>query len=147
MPRTETCGACNGAGEANDLLTGDGPCRECGGNGYVKTPSTFESMTLGEISTAAQNASLQRAVKTMRENDDVAPLLDPSADIDLTNDKPVPGRMANQTWRILEEQRMAAEDTIKECEHEIDRWTAKLDDAMKTTAGCRAGQAALDGGL
>lgn len=67
--------------------------------------------------------------------------------IDLTNDTRPPGRMANQTWRILEEQRQAAEDTIRECDAEIERWTNKMVDAMKTKGMCEAGQRALEGGL
>lgn len=118
MPRTETCGACNGAGESNDLLLGDGPCGECGGNGYVFAAETEEQLSFIGM-----------------------------PDIDLTNDTAPPGRMANQTWRILEEQRQAAEDTIRECDAEIERWTNKMVDAMKTKGMCEAGQRALDGGL
>lgn len=133
MPRTETCPACEGSG-----AIGDGPvvapCAVCGGNGYVP----------------AAEPTIHDALKTLREAETAEPVEDEQAfvgvpDVDLTNTKPVPGRMANQTWRILEEQRMAAEETIAECEAEIERWSDKMVDAIKAKRICEAGQAALEG--
>lgn len=157
MPRTETkgpgdtvvCTACEGSGE-DAMGFANAPCGACGGNGYVP----------------AAEPTIHDALKTLREAEPV-PLIDymtdeefnrdrsdenPNVgklssldDIDLTNTKPVPGRMANQTWRILEEQRMAAEETIAECEAEIERWSDKMVDAIKAKRICEAGQAALEG--
>lgn len=138
MPRTETCPVCRGSGIVEDGLVTE-VCGECVGNGYLTTPDNFESESI-----AMQESSLRRAIETLRERDET-PILTPPAGIDLTSDTPVPGRMANQTWRILEEQRQAAEDTIRECEAEIDRWTAKLDDAVKSLRMAKAGRAILDG--
>lgn len=139
MPRTETCSACNGAGEANDLLLGDGPCGECGGNGYVPAAGFSDD----EIAAVADHAAEHVASK-IAENPELYAAIQ---NLDLTDDTPPPGRMANQTWRILEEQRQAAEDTIRECEHEIDRWLKKKDDAERNKRSCEAGQSVLDGGL
>ena len=140
MPRSvETCIACSGDGGPASA-----PCSNCGGNGYAPAdgdevaPLVEPEFDLGEAAIAAQRASLERAVKLTQGR---------MPDIDLTDTTPPPGRMANQTWRILEEQRQAAEDTVRECDAEIERWTNKLVDAMKTKGMCEAGQRALDGGL
>lgn len=151
MPRTETkatvvCPACEGSGadDVNDI------CTPCGGNGYVPAEPTIHDalQTLRETE-AIQSGDYVRA--SLRFDGDQMVLdgvvkADPP-EIDLTDTTPPPGRMANQTWRILEEQRQAAEDTVRECENEIERWTNKLVDAMKTKGMCEAGQRALDGGL
>ena len=156
MPRTETCNLCGGEGVLTGLI-GSPTCPECGGNGYLPM-------------TAEERIALAGSLRD--ENGEVAPLIEPTFDPvsgepvtlesvqayieearrvnevnDLTDTKPVPGRMANQTWRILEEQRQAAEDTIRECDAEIERWANKQSDAIKTKRMCEAGQAALDGGL
>jgi hypothetical protein len=49
-------------------------------------------------------------------------------------------RMANATWRVLEEQRMNALEAIDEANTEIERWSAKRADAMRALAMCEAGQ-------
>lgn len=117
---TNNCPSCGGSGSIDTLTGPSEVCEICAGNGFVTVVPA--------------------------ENDEVAPLLDPPADLDLTDDTPPPGRMANQTWRILEEQRMAAEETIRECDAEIERWAKKRDDTIKTKGMCEAGQRALDGG-
>jgi hypothetical protein len=95
----------------------------------------------------AAEPTIHDALKTLREAEaqDPEPNFLGLPDVDLTDDKPTPGRMANQTWRILEEQRMAAEETIRECEAEIERWSDKMVDAIKAKRICEAGQAALEG--
>lgn len=139
MLRTETvvCPACDGSG-ADDVGY---ICGTCTGNGYVPADA-FKTdplkIDLVEASIAAQQASMERAAELTQQR---------LSDIDLTATTPPPGRMANQTWRILEEQRQAAEDTVRECENEIERWTNKMVDAMKTKGMCEAGQRALDGVL
>lgn len=144
MPRTETCFNCEGSGNV-ELLTGEAPCSECSGNGFVQVEESDEDRGARFHAEYHQKMGLN--------NDEVAPLIEPEATIafedtfDLTDDTPTPGRMANQTWRILEEQRMAAEETIREAEAEIERWTNKMVDAFKTKGMCEAGQRALDGGL
>ena len=137
MPRIETvvCPACDGSG-ADDVGY---ICGTCTGNGYV--PDVVKTDPPENAETEEE-----RGARLMADYRSKAGLGD-ETDIDLTNTTPPPGRMANQTWRILEEQRQAAEDTIAECDAEIERWTNKMVDAMKTKGMCEAGQRALDGGV
>jgi L-lactate utilization protein LutB len=151
MPRTETkgpggtvvCSACEGSGadDADDLAV---ICSTCGGNGYVPSEPTIHDA----LQTLRENEETEdaRGARLSADYRSKVGLSDEPA-IDLTATTPPPGRMANQTWRILEEQRQAAEDTIAECDAEIERWTKKMVDAMKTKGMCEAGQRALDGGL
>lgn len=142
MPRTETCSTCGGKGIVADYgplgtdFEGDKPCTDCGGNGYVPV-SESDAEASPEFPFTEHKVSLKadEAFLSMLEQ----------RDVDLTNDKPTPGRMANQTWRILEEQRMAASETILECEVEIERWTTKMVDATKAMRMAEAGQAVLSG--
>jgi len=145
MPRTETkgtvvCPTCEGSGadDVNDI------CGRCAGNGYVPAEPTIHDalQSLRE----SEETEDERAARLMADYRMKTGISD-EPEIDLTDTTPPPGRMANQTWRILEEQRQAAEDTVRECENEIERWTNKMVDAMKTKGMCEAGQRALDGGV
>lgn len=119
MPRTETCPTCSG----NGIVADYGPL----GTDFEGDKPCRECGGNGYVPAAENEEQLSF--------------------IGMPDDKPPPGRMANQTWRILEEQRQAAEDTIRECDAEIERWTNKMVDAMKTKGMCEAGQRALAGGL
>jgi hypothetical protein len=148
MPRIETivCPSCDGSGadDVNDI------CSPCAGNGYVPAEpaihDALQSLREAETIQAGDYAKVSMHMGSEGLVIDEVVKADPP-EIDLTATTPTPGRMANQTWRILEEQRQAAEETIRECDAEIERWSNKLVDAVKTKGMCEAGQAALDGGL
>lgn len=168
MPRTEKCRECAGAGGFQGAVDWV-PCSTCKGNGYVPAANPHNLYKTGDADApeVIKDRNSEVVLGLCRdcgkgEIELDGPCVDRSTrsvedplpehhgtndweDIDLTDDKPVPGRMANQTWRILEEQRQAAEENIREAEAEIERWSKKMVDATITKRMCEAGQASLVG--
>lgn len=57
---------------------------------------------------------------------------------------PAYNAVTTSAWRMLEEQRYRALDLVREYDAEIEKWTAKRDDAQRAADGCEAGQQAME---